>query len=834
MFVRKTFGHAIVDSMAGMSRLRLLGLGVAIAVACSAVALTTASFARAAGEPTQYTATETIPVPPASNFAGSGGGDGWAVGLTSNRVYNVFHHSGSTTVNCHNQSDASLCWGGPRTITDGSGDNFSTSIAPGLFVDQNTGHLYVSVVRTSDDTAGVLCIDTTQPDNALDSAFFCGFTALTPAGEGSNGAASANGLSDPVQVGSDWYFMDEVPGVPVGAEDKMLCFDLSAQAACAGEPYPVDLGGATYGGMSYSFPIGAAGSRIFVQVVGQADKLACFDTNNPTVGTCGGSWPVTVSGGQGAPYPLLDGSGNVLGVCDPLSTIACFDLTGASVATPAGMSSAISGTFQYNGPAVLVGPRVYVPEASNTEVGCYDYAAGAGCPNFPKTFSNLGLLYTVNADPQRPACLWVNADNGSAQIQNFDAFSGGSCGQGPVRTLVSQFVNSGSQCAPKSFQSLQILSPANPQGTVSFEDGSGNPIQGDDPRPIGPNGTVDLSGLTLNQSSQFLIDLTNQDSAPSSLQLKLVWTAPYDTTCIDDDDVASNPAITATGNGISATEGASFSGAVASFKDPDGSAKASDYSASINWGDGSTSPGTITGSPSKFTVSGSHPYAEEGSFTATVTITDKDGSGNNATVHDKATVADAALKATGVKPSLSGTTASGTVATFTDADPKGAVSDYTASINWGDGTTTTGTVSKGTSGFKVSGSHNYGKSGTFTIKTTIKDAGGSTATATTTIAAQVQAARVSARLSSVPRACVTRAFTLRVHGTRIASVRFTLDGRRLASRTVHRGTEYSARIAAHPGSHSLTVRIKFRAGSAARSRTLHRTVDGCALPKFTG
>ena len=29
------------------------------------------------------------------------------------------------------------------------------------------------------------------------------------------------------------------------------------------------------------------------------------------------------------------------------------------------------------------------------------------------SFSNLSFLYTVNPDPQRPTCLWVNADNGS-------------------------------------------------------------------------------------------------------------------------------------------------------------------------------------------------------------------------------------------------------------------------------------------------------------------------------------------------------------------------------------------------------------------------------------
>jgi hypothetical protein len=74
-----------------------------------------------------------------------------------------------------------------------------------------------------------------------------------------------------------------------------------------------------------------------------------------------------------------------------------------------------------------------------------------------------------------------------------------------------------------------------------------------------------------------------------------------------------------------------------------------------------------------------------------------------------------------------------------------------------------------------------------------------------------------------------------VQGTRIASVSFTLDGRQVRGTTIHRGKQYSARISASPGRHSLTVRVKFRSGSAARSRTFRRIVRGCAPPPvFTG
>lgn len=303
---------------------------------------------------------------------------------------------------------------------------------------------------------------------------------------------------------------------------------------------------------------------------------------------------------------------------------------------------------------------------------------------------------------------------------------------------------------------------------------------------------------------------------------------------VGEQTVAVDGKISASGTSVSATEGKSFSGTVATFSDPDSNASASEYSATIDWGDGTTSSGTVSGSNGNFTVSGTHTYSEEGSRTITVTISDTDNSSNGATASSTATISDAALHASGVTPSSSGTTASGTVATFTDDDPNGTLSDYTASINWGDGTTTTGTVGKSGGKFTVSGSHKYAKSGTFTIKTTIKDKGGSTATATTTVSSHVKAARVSARLSSLPVACVSNAFTAHVSGTRIVSVRFLLDGKRVASRTVQRGRQYSARISVTPGRHALTVRVTFQRGSAARFRTFHRTVVGCPAPTFTG
>ena len=63
-------------------------------------------------------------------------------------------------------------------------------------------------------------------------------------------------------------------------------------------------------------------------------------------------------------------------------------------------------------------------------------------------------------------------------------------------------------------------------------------------------------------------------------------------------------------------------------------------------------------------------------------------------------------------PTVSGTEGTAisdaTVATFTDANPNATASDFTATIDWGDGTSTSGTVVAQSGGsFAVDGTHTY-------------------------------------------------------------------------------------------------------------------------------
>jgi len=154
------------------------------------------------------------------------------------------------------------------------------------------------------------------------------------------------------------------------------------------------------------------------------------------------------------------------------------------------------------------------------------------------------------------------------------------------------------------------------------------------------------------------------------------------------------------------------------------------FSASINWGDGITTTGTIAqASAGVFSITGTHTFAEASNARAiTVTITDANG-GGTATISDSATVADAPLTSTGVAVvAMKGTPVPvGTlVATFSSANPAAVAGNFTATINWGDGTTTTGTVTSAggsVSGFLVTSAtaHTYATVGSFVIQVTITD-----------------------------------------------------------------------------------------------------------------
>jgi hypothetical protein len=202
----------------------------------------------------------------------------------------------------------------------------------------------------------------------------------------------------------------------------------------------------------------------------------------------------------------------------------------------------------------------------------------------------------------------------------------------------------------------------------------------------------------------------------------------------------SDADLSASGTAVTTTEGLAFSGQVATFTDANPSASLSDFATAgavmIDWGDGTPqSAGNVVqpgGVGTAFIVRGSHTYAEEGSKSISVVITDEGGA--TTTANTTATIADAPL-AISVAPIkvIPGIAFSGQVATFVDGNKGAPLSDFNglggATINWGDGTTNAGVVSQpggvGTT-FIVSGTHTYATGDNHIFKVTITDVGGST------------------------------------------------------------------------------------------------------------
>ena len=157
-----------------------------------------------------------------------------------------------------------------------------------------------------------------------------------------------------------------------------------------------------------------------------------------------------------------------------------------------------------------------------------------------------------------------------------------------------------------------------------------------------------------------------------------------------------------------------------------------DYTVTIDWGDGTTSAATINEvSDGDYEVRGSHTYADEGSFTGSLTVHDNvNDLTQSAPLNFIATEADA-LAGTGVDFARRlGIPFSGTLATFTDTYTANVAGDFTATIDWGDGETSAGTVAGSSGNFAVSGSHTYVSAGVFQVTTTLSDDAPGTASAT--------------------------------------------------------------------------------------------------------
>lgn len=189
---------------------------------------------------------------------------------------------------------------------------------------------------------------------------------------------------------------------------------------------------------------------------------------------------------------------------------------------------------------------------------------------------------------------------------------------------------------------------------------------------------------------------------------------------------------------INAVEGKAFSGVMGSFSSANLSDTADEFTATIDFGDGSKAGigkvKAVAATPGKFTVSATHTWKEEGVYTAMIHVENDGGPilGTTTDIKCTVTVANAELTALQVDSlcAVEGLPMpTSLVAAFTDADPRGwkDLDDYTANVDWGDGTPVEHfapgaiTWNAGAGQLELNATHTFAEEGNFVINWTVFD-----------------------------------------------------------------------------------------------------------------
>jgi PKD repeat protein len=329
---------------------------------------------------------------------------------------------------------------------------------------------------------------------------------------------------------------------------------------------------------------------------------------------------------------------------------------------------------------------------------------------------------------------------------------------------------------------LGVLPPTAYTATIDW--GDGTPTTSGRIEPAGLDAeippahavfSVDGGPHTYTQAGSYTIHATVTDNAGDSV----TTTATLQVTSVT---------INATGTTLTAFPGQDTGQVmVASFTADGPALPASPFTATIDWGDGTTTAGTVEPLPfifdppqagvvpggvakgpqapgtivplppfrTGYEVLGHHTYAAEGTFTIHVTIQATGAIPATAT----STADVAAIQAIGIPlQAVTGIAEPTNVASFAVANLQAKPGDFSATIDWGDGTTSAGTIQPGaipvlgTAGrgvaaggpaiivppgtffvpnrFGVTGSHSYAHAGSYTVKVTIADQSSHTTTVT--------------------------------------------------------------------------------------------------------
>ena len=178
--------------------------------------------------------------------------------------------------------------------------------------------------------------------------------------------------------------------------------------------------------------------------------------------------------------------------------------------------------------------------------------------------------------------------------------------------------------------------------------------------------------------------------------------------------IANRAPIADAGGPYTGIEGSSLAFDGSHSSDPDGDA----VSYAWDFGDGASATGAIA----------SHKYADNGTYTATLTVTDSHGAGTSASVQVTIANVDPSLGPISRVPD--GPISAGTVVTLSASftDP-GADANWQYRVDWGDGTPISSGFMSST-GVRISPSHTYAAIGTFVVTVSVSDKDGARGTST--------------------------------------------------------------------------------------------------------
>ncbi len=203
--------------------------------------------------------------------------------------------------------------------------------------------------------------------------------------------------------------------------------------------------------------------------------------------------------------------------------------------------------------------------------------------------------------------------------------------------LLNQIITTTAVTAPASatygapvMYTASVMNGAAPvtQGTVTFQD-DGTPLGA--AVPLDSSGQATFSFATLNAGSHTISAVYSGVSGGAG-------TTGFGVS-VGNTSLLINPTtLSATGVNVSANVAEPFTGTVATFTNPDPVGTADSYFATITWGDGTSSAGSITGSGTLLTVTGTHTYDHARTDTVSVQIDHVFGNTTTATTSATATL----------------------------------------------------------------------------------------------------------------------------------------------------------------------------------------------------